>query len=159
MECDTIYLGHSFCLGFQYPLDHFQIPCAFSSSILLLVRLCSCAFGVICFLTPGLSRFEHGFNIPSLWGNGHPRLKQNAKSCASPPSFASQYCPLRGDIRKNWNDTEKISMAPAQGWHAQIENVSLFLGFFVVCFLFFASGIFLTFFPGPFPDSRASSVR
>ena len=24
-------------------------------------------------------------------------------------------CPLRGDIRKNWNDTEKISMAPAQG--------------------------------------------
>ena len=32
-----------------------------------------------------------------------------------------------GVIRKNWNDTEKISMAPAQGWHAQIENVSLFL--------------------------------
>ena len=31
-----------------------------------------------------------------------------------------------GVIRKNWNDTEKISMAPAQGWHAQIENVSLF---------------------------------
>ena len=23
--------------------------------------------------------------------------------------------PPRGDIRKNWNDTEKISMAPAQG--------------------------------------------
>ena len=36
-----------------------------------------------------------------------------------------------GAIRKNWNDTEKISMAPAQGWHAQIENVSLF--FFVFC--------------------------
>ena len=31
-----------------------------------------------------------------------------------------------GVIRKNLNDTEKISMAPAQGWHAQIENVSLF---------------------------------
>ena len=31
-----------------------------------------------------------------------------------------------GVIRKNWNDTEKISMAPAQGWHALIENVSLF---------------------------------
>ena len=29
-------------------------------------------------------------------------------------------------VWKNWNDTEKISMAPAQGWHAQIENVSLF---------------------------------
>ncbi|ELU38803.1 hypothetical protein AG1IA_07163 [Rhizoctonia solani AG-1 IA] len=24
-------------------------------------------------------------------------------------------CPLRSDIYKNWNDTEKISMAPAQG--------------------------------------------
>ena len=35
-----------------------------------------------------------------------------------------------GVIRKNWNDTEKISMAPAQGWHAQIENVSLFLCLF-----------------------------
>ena len=34
-----------------------------------------------------------------------------------------------GAIRKNWNDTEKISMAPAQGWHAQIENVSLFFFF------------------------------
>ena len=27
-----------------------------------------------------------------------------------------------GIIRKNWNDAEKISMAPAQGWHAQIEK-------------------------------------
>ena len=27
-----------------------------------------------------------------------------------------------GVIRQNWNDTEKISMAPAQGWHAQIEK-------------------------------------
>ena len=27
-----------------------------------------------------------------------------------------------GIIRKNWNDTEKISMAPAQGWQAQIEK-------------------------------------
>jgi hypothetical protein len=27
-----------------------------------------------------------------------------------------------GIIRQSWNDTEKISMAPAQGWHAQIEK-------------------------------------
>ena len=27
-----------------------------------------------------------------------------------------------GIICQNWNDTEKISMAPAQGWHAQIEK-------------------------------------
>ena len=27
-----------------------------------------------------------------------------------------------GIIRYNWNDTEKFSMAPAQGWHAQIEK-------------------------------------
>ena len=38
------------------------------------------------------------------------------------------YCPQAvgfpsGIIRYNWNDTEKISMAPtAQGWHAQIEK-------------------------------------
>ena len=29
---------------------------------------------------------------------------------------------LSGIIRQNWNDTEKISMAPAQGWHAQVED-------------------------------------
>ena len=27
-----------------------------------------------------------------------------------------------GIIRKNWNDTEMINMAPAQGWHAQSEK-------------------------------------
>lgn len=44
-----------------------------------------------------------------------PRNAQNAKvtPCASNPYGLG--CPLRGDIRKNWNDTEKISMAPAQG--------------------------------------------
>ena len=40
----------------------------------------------------------------------------------------STWNPSNRVIRKNWNDTEKISMAPAQGWHAQIENVLLFLG-------------------------------
>ena len=31
-----------------------------------------------------------------------------------------------GIIRYDWNDTEKISMAPAQGWHAQIEKCKQF---------------------------------
>ena len=29
-------------------------------------------------------------------------------------------------IRLNWNDTEKISISPAQGWHAQIEKLKPF---------------------------------
>ena len=29
-------------------------------------------------------------------------------------------------IRENWNDTENISMAPAQGWHAHIEKCKQF---------------------------------
>ena len=29
---------------------------------------------------------------------------------------------LSGIIRQNWNDTEKISMAPAQGRHAQVQK-------------------------------------
>jgi len=41
----------------------------------------------------------------------HLRLEQNAKSRASPPNIYSYHCPLRGDIRKNWNDTEKGSSA------------------------------------------------
>ena len=35
-----------------------------------------------------------------------------------------------GISRKNWNDTEKSNLAiacPAQVWHPQIENASLFL--------------------------------
>ena len=32
-------------------------------------------------------------------------------------------CHLR-DIRSNWNDTEKTSVGPAQGCHAQIEKWS-----------------------------------
>ena len=31
------------------------------------------------------------------------------------------------NIRWNWNDTEKISMAPAQRWHAQIKKCTKFL--------------------------------
>jgi hypothetical protein len=49
----------------------------------------------------------HG-NVLSFCGNRDLRLKQNAKNCAQPPSFASTLCPLRGDIRKNWNDTEEF---------------------------------------------------
>ena len=33
---------------------------------------------------------------------------------------------LSGIIRQNWNGTEKISMAPAQGWHAQFEKYNHF---------------------------------
>ena len=29
-------------------------------------------------------------------------------------------------ILQNWNDTEKISMVPAQGWHANVEERSFF---------------------------------
>ena len=34
---------------------------------------------------------------------------------------------LSGIIRQNWNDTEKISMAPAQGWHAKSWSIPHFL--------------------------------
>ena len=44
-----------------------------------------------------------------------PRVGQKAKLWQLHPEFPFTICPLRGDIRKNWNDTEKISMAPAQG--------------------------------------------
>ena len=59
-----------------------------------------------------------------------------------------------GAIRKNWNDTEKISMAPAQGWHAQIENVSLFL------FRFLSSKKFdqIYSFPNSFYTNRNASM-
>ena len=43
------------------------------------------------------------------------RTEQNAKLKWGSENSTTCYCPLRGDIRKNWNDTEKISMAPAQG--------------------------------------------
>ena len=43
------------------------------------------------------------------------RTEQNAKLKWGLEYPNTNYCPLRGDIRKNWNDTEKISMAPAQG--------------------------------------------
>jgi hypothetical protein len=43
------------------------------------------------------------------------RTEQNTKNKGCLEIYNSSYCPLRGDIRKNWNDTEKISMAPAQG--------------------------------------------
>lgn len=33
----------------------------------------------------------------------------------------------RSTYTKNWNDTEKISMAPAQGWHANSWSVPYFL--------------------------------
>ena len=49
------------------------------------------------------------------------------------PSFLPAALPSRGTSpmfacppRSNWNDTEKISMAPAQGWHAQIEECKRF---------------------------------
>jgi len=41
--------------------------------------------------------------------------EHNTKLCLRSLFVHIIYCPLRGDIRKNWNDTEKISMAPAQG--------------------------------------------
>ena len=43
------------------------------------------------------------------------RTEQNTKLKWGQQNPNTTYCPLRGDIRKNWNDTEKISMAPAQG--------------------------------------------
>ena len=47
---------------------------------------------------------------------GHgPPVHINAKLLADVHERPNYKCPLRGDIRKNWNDTEKISMAPAQG--------------------------------------------
>ena len=32
-----------------------------------------------------------------------------------------------GILRQNWNDAEKISMAPAQGWHAHIEKCKQYI--------------------------------
>jgi len=31
-------------------------------------------------------------------------------------------CSLGRPSRQNWNDTEKISMAPAQGWHHEYQS-------------------------------------
>ena len=45
----------------------------------------------------------------------HPRLEQNTNFCSGRFVLPINNCSLRGCIRKNWNDTEKISMAPAQG--------------------------------------------
>ena len=42
-------------------------------------------------------------------------LSQMQVSATGGRALSYDSCPLRGDIRKNWNDTEKISMAPAQG--------------------------------------------
>lgn len=64
--------------------------------------------------------------------------------CLSPQSHINQICSMHcvyitpgeyincpfGGILYKWNDTEKISMAPVQGWHAQIEKWSKF------CFAF-----------------------
>ena len=36
------------------------------------------------------------------------------------------------DSQINWKNTEKISMAPAQGWHAKIENYSIKPFFFCI---------------------------
>ena len=47
--------------------------------------------------------------------NSLHELTQTA--CQKPP----QKCPS-GIIRLNWNDAEKISVAPAQGWHSHIEK-------------------------------------
>jgi len=44
-----------------------------------------------------------------------PPVKEKAKRCLLALADIIIVCPLWGDIRKNWNDTEKISMAPAQG--------------------------------------------
>ena len=45
----------------------------------------------------------------------NPRAARFALARAHRRRAAKVFRPLRGGIRKNWNDTEKISMAPAQG--------------------------------------------
>jgi len=45
----------------------------------------------------------------------HPRSTQNEYFHSPGRKPHNNNCSLRGCIRKNWNDTEKISMAPAQG--------------------------------------------
>ena len=54
----------------------------------------------------------------TTWLKPTSQPEQNTKPLLHLPQILTNHCPLRGDIRKNWNDTEKISMAPAQGWHA-----------------------------------------
>ena len=49
---------------------------------------------------------------------------QLAWSHACPGTHTSGF--PSGIIRSNWNDTEKISMAPAQGWHAKIQKCMYF---------------------------------
>jgi hypothetical protein len=46
-------------------------------------------------------------------GTHKPGLKYSCLCVTSPQRIPRR--PLRSDIYKNWNDTEKISMAPAQG--------------------------------------------
>ena len=47
--------------------------------------------------------------------DANTQTEQKSKSCLDALEVFKNLRPLRGDIRKNWNDTEKISMAPAQG--------------------------------------------
>lgn len=54
-----------------------------------------------------------------------------------------------GDIRKNWNNTEKISMAPAQGWHAFQSGCSSEHNIYCLFVKNFSSVAFSIFFSHP----------
>ena len=60
---------------------------------------------------------QTNWNTLDSWcGNEHPPPQPNAEYRAS--SLALYMMSPDGGHTENWNDTEKISMAPAQGWHA-----------------------------------------
>ena len=48
------------------------------------------------------------------------------KSILSHPDWFKTVFALAAHTLKNWNDTEKISMAPEQGWHANSWSITYF---------------------------------
>ena len=68
--------------------------------------------------TPKIPKMAAGEDTVTL---GLDKTQNFTKIHLCPSIFLTLDCSLRGCIRKNWNNTEKISMAPAQGWHAVLE--------------------------------------
>ena len=125
-------LRHSLKAIYVVLLMAFSVPVGISRyPVHSLVYLCSSAFS--CYMLSS-TRFEHAFNIflVPLCGNGHSQLKWNAKSCTSPPMFASQCCPLWGDIWKNWNDTEKGASA-RHNFYTEFQSGFLIRAFPFLC--------------------------
>ena len=65
----------------------------------------------------------------SVGSASEPAPRRRSSPCTRCPGLTSAPAAdgfPSGIVRWNWNDTEKISTAPAQGWHAQIGKCKRF---------------------------------